>query len=1115
MLNRRHFLGTVAAASLCRPAASQNVDLRLRKNPYEALYRDIEPGHDDFPIEKEATEIESRLKAMTRGEALPFADEFRGSSPLPTGYASIGPDLRRAEFNPADRDVEGGLKLWLASVGGIREARFYALPDDLIRYEISTNSDYRVGLWKQSWVDGKLTHFSPVEEILAQPAEPLFREVTTRVFRGTDSFPRQLAQGIPYWRTRLDVACGIDVHANNGIAVGDIDDDGWDEIYVCQPGGLANRLYKNRGDGTLEDITDRAGVGVLDTTTSALFADFRNIGRQDLLVVRPDGPLLFLNQGDNRFTLKPNAFRFKTTPQGTFTGVSAADYDRDGRLDLYFCSYVFFQNEDQYLYPVPFQDAENGPPNFLFHNALDAEGNGAFEDVTEAAGLNQNNKRYSFSPAWCDYNGDGWPDLYVANDFGRNNLYRNDKGHFRDMAAEAGVEDIGPGMSASWFDYDGDGRPDLYVSNMWTAIGQRVVKEKNMQPAEAWRRHAKGNSLYRNRGDGTFEETGPAEGVEMGRWAWSSGGIDFDNDGTPEIFVTAGMLTNSSEKDLESFFWRKVAAGSPSTAKSDSGYESAWNALGQASHEEYSLSGRQPNVFYVRRNGRYYDFSGVSGLDLADDSRAFATLDLDGDGSLDLIVKNRLGPQVRVFQNNCGRGRPSLAIRLRGTKSNRDAIGARVEVDGKVQFLAAGSGYLSQHTKVLHFVLPATGTASSVKILWPSGAEQQFHDLAAGRRYQIQEGSDEVKSTPFLAKRDIAAAAIPGTHREQFADTWLIEPVPLPERFTGGPAFLHIPETVSGDRAVWYNLFCRCLFDLRADVKFPIWFLVDEQSRAHKIYFTPPDPDDLLKMKLDRLSLALPLPGIYVTAPKRNYSTLGATFFHAGYPEVALPYLERAPQDSYRILFALGQVHLGAGRPDPARRYFEQGLRLKPDSADGWNNLGGVEMIGDHFAAALKNYEKALALRPDMTAALFNAGQANLGLGNLDAGEQLFQRVLELKPNDPDAANQMGQILVRRKRDSEARRWFQQAIAARRDFADAIRNLGSVYERLGQNNDAIAAFRYGLDVAPDDELIYLSLASLYVKTGNRQGAREVIERLLARKPDSAEGRRALRELEVP
>ena len=134
-------------------------------------------------------------------------------------------------------------------------------------------------------------------------------------------------------------------------------------------------------------------MGILDDTSSALFVDFRNIGRPDLVVLRSSGPLLFLNQGDGRFSLKPDAFHFRHSPQGTFTGLAAADYDRDGRVDLYACCYLYLQNEDQYPYPVPYHDAQNGPPNFLFQNQLTVEGAGAFEDVTDSVGLNENNNR--------------------------------------------------------------------------------------------------------------------------------------------------------------------------------------------------------------------------------------------------------------------------------------------------------------------------------------------------------------------------------------------------------------------------------------------------------------------------------------------------------------------------------------------------------------------------------------------------------------------------------------------------------------------------------------------------------------------------------------------------
>ena len=143
-----------------------------------------------------------------------------------------------------------------------------------------------------------------------------------------------------------------------------------------------------------------------------------------------------------------------------------ADYDRDGWLDIYFCLYLYYQGTDQYKYPSPYYDAENGPPNFMMRNQRD----GTFRDVTAETGLDKNNTRYSFCCGWSDYNRDGWPDLYVVNDFGRKNLYRNNgDGTFTDVAPQAGVEDVGAGMGVCWLDYDNDGAEDLYVANMWTA----------------------------------------------------------------------------------------------------------------------------------------------------------------------------------------------------------------------------------------------------------------------------------------------------------------------------------------------------------------------------------------------------------------------------------------------------------------------------------------------------------------------------------------------------------------------------------------------------------------------------------------------------------------------
>jgi len=1206
-MNRRQFLQTALAASgaLWLPAQwAQNspfqappqpagFPVKFRKpSPYESAYAYIEPGHDEFPEEKRAEEITALLFRAVEARSFPLAADFQGSAPLPVRYQTVESDsrnepvVRTAVFGSVNQPFAQSVRHWIDSLGQIRSLRFYITQIELgpgdqarlrIRFEIASRQQeglhYRVGQWRQVWVGDRLSQFEPLEETLTKATKPLFSDVTQDFLGNVDSFQRQLRRGVPYWRARLDSASGIDVYGNNGIAVGDIDNDGWDEIYLCQPGGLPNRLYQRR-QGGLEDITEHAGVGVLDDTSSALFVDFRNSGLQDLIVLRSSGPLLFLNRGDGRFEIKPEAFRFARPPQGTFTGMAAADFDNDGRVDVYLCCYIYFQSEDQYRYPIPYHDAQNGPPNFLFHNQLGPDGHGVFEDVTETSGVNQNNNRYSFAPAWCDYDGDGWQDLYVANDFGRNNLYRNQNGKFQDIAKETGVDDIGAGMSASWFDYDCDGRPDLYVGNMWTAPGQRIVRHKEFKPAKgggasAYQGHTRGNALYRNRGDGNFEDRSAQERVEMGRWAWSADALDFDNDGSPEIYVTCGMLTNASQKDLSSFFWRQVVARTPNAVEPAPRYENGWNALNQLIREDYSWNSREPNVFYARRGDRYYDLSGVSGLDRAEDSRAFAATDLDGDGSLDVLLKSRLGPQLRVFRNECGTSRQSVALRLIGTKSNRDAIGARVDVEigdcrlpiadcqkkrALSQFVRAGSGYLSQHTKILYFGLGEATGASTVRIRWPSGLIQELKNLAAGFRYEIVEGKDDPKRIAFLPRKNestngrlaIGNRQLPrveGENTLQLQQTWLLEPALLPQKHAG-PGFVclvaspvampvegvpfEVVDLTKADphTAAVYALFRRYLFDWRADLLLPLVFLVDAEGLAHKIYPSVPLASvllaDLEKLSINqrdpvaRQRLALPFEGQYYSQPGRRYFQLGAAFLSAGYPEHALQYLTevvRQAPGNYKAQLAIGQIHLDAGRLDEAQRALEMARDLNPQSPEVWNNLGGVQAARGNYAVALEHYERALSFKATLPYVLNNAAQAYAKTGDRANAEKLFRRALELDSQDADAANQLGLLLAQQNRTGEARQLFQQAIAMRRDHAGAINNLGVLYSQMNQFNDAIAAFQYGIGVVPDSDSLYLNLARLYVRLQQRTKARDTLQQLLQRKPDHPVATQALRQLD--
>ena len=183
------------------------------------------------------------------------------------------------------------------------------------------------------------------------------------------------------------------------------------------------------------------------------------------------------------------------------------------------------------------------------------EGGWGFRNVTVDAGLGQNNQRFSFAASWEDYDNDGDFDLYVANDFGRNNLYRNDGGRFKDVAADAGVEDISAGMSVTWGDYDRDGAMDLYVSNMFSSAGNRVTYQRRFRDGTgeslpSFRRHARGNSLFRNAGDGTFQDVSVSSGVTMGRWAWGAQFADLDNDGWEDLYVANGYITSEEKDDL-------------------------------------------------------------------------------------------------------------------------------------------------------------------------------------------------------------------------------------------------------------------------------------------------------------------------------------------------------------------------------------------------------------------------------------------------------------------------------------------------------------------------------------------------------------------------------------
>lgn len=375
-----------------------------------------------------------------------------------------------------------------------------------------------------------------------------FEDVSEAAFGRNASFHQQLKFGTEVWRTRMDAASGMDVYGQQGLAVGDYDGDGLEDFYLTQPGGLPNRLFRNLGTGQFADVSAEAGLDALDGSSAAFFSDVDNNGTQDLIVILSTGqPLLFVNGGNGGFRLSRAGFPMGVKPGAV--GGCLGDYDLDGNLDLYVTAYLWPNAASQL--PRPYYDATNGPPNVLYRNL----GDGTFEDVTSKTGLDENNNRFSHACTWGDYDQDGLPDLFVANDFGRKNLYRNQGGgQFRDITDDAGVEDAGAGMSVALGDYDGDGWEDVYFGNMWSSAGRRVTMQRDFKrdspdaPKDIYRRHARGNSLYRSERS-RFEDVTIPSGVEMGRWAWCSDFVDFDNDGNLDIYIVNGFVTGTEKDD--------------------------------------------------------------------------------------------------------------------------------------------------------------------------------------------------------------------------------------------------------------------------------------------------------------------------------------------------------------------------------------------------------------------------------------------------------------------------------------------------------------------------------------------------------------------------------------
>jgi enediyne biosynthesis protein E4 len=505
-----------------------------------------------------------------------------------------------------------------------------------------------------------------------------------------------------------------------GVAIGDFDNDGKPDIFVVSKTESC-RLFRNLGNFKFEDVTDKTGVGDKGDAAKiwkfgATFADVNNDGLLDIYVCRYNAPnLLYINQGDGTFKEMAHAYGLDVVDSSVMAAFS--DYDRDGLLDVYIATNMLAD-----------ESANGGRRGYMFHN----QGDGTFLNVTDKAGIVALHTR-SHSATWWDYDNDGWPDLYVAYDYGvPDSLYHNNRdGTFTDVSGSVLPHTSFSSMGSDYGDVNNDGLIDFIVADMASAThekDQRMMADSRTRLVErpdGTTTVAKlpRNALLINTGTGYFQEAAFLAGVAATDWTWSIRLVDLDNDGRLDLHVTNGFPYDpnvdvvkrqmSAEGVAESI---RIMTESPIRAEK----HIAMRNLG---------------------NLQFEDVSADWGLDQRGVSFGAAYGDLDGDGDLDVVYSNYHGG-VTVLRNDCQTGH-RVIFDLRGTASNHFGIGATVRIESalgvQVSTLGLSRGYLSSSEPMLHFGVGEDTVIKRLVVTWPSGRVQTWENVAVDQRYLITE----------------------------------------------------------------------------------------------------------------------------------------------------------------------------------------------------------------------------------------------------------------------------------------------------------------------------------------------------------------------------------------
>jgi hypothetical protein len=511
-----------------------------------------------------------------------------------------------------------------------------------------------------------------------------------------------------------------------GIAVADFDRDGWPDFYATTSGENGkNRLYRNKQDGTFEDVAEKMGVADVNrdgtgVSMGAVWGDYDNDGYEDLLVYKWGRAALFHNDAGKAFT---EVAEKSGLPKWMNANTAIwLDYDSDGKLDIFLGGYFdekldLWHLADTKIMPDSLEYATNGTRKYL----LKGNGDGTFSDVTAAVGLDS--KAWTLAAGAADLRGTGYPDLFLANDYGLAELWVNESGKkFRNIGKAAGVG-YAPksGMNVAFGDILNSGKFSIYVSN----ISEEGIL---LQGNNLWVPRDSGKS-----GELVYDNLARDLGVELGGWSFGAQFGDLNNDGFLDLYLVNGYISADPNRSYW-YDYSKVAGGNKAIIRDAAN----WPPL-----EGRSLAGFQQKRVWVNDGaGKFADVAPAVGITDRNDGRGVALADLWNRGCLDVLVANQKGPLL-LYKNEVTKDHHWISFDLEGTKSNRSAIGAIVRVywngQQQAQVVTGGIGFCAQNDRRLHFGLGKTDRIEKVEIRWPGGKTETLTAPAVDKVHKVKE----------------------------------------------------------------------------------------------------------------------------------------------------------------------------------------------------------------------------------------------------------------------------------------------------------------------------------------------------------------------------------------